>query len=54
MKRAEKAARDMAEAALVLSEAEFKRQAELLRRGPATAQEDDAVRALRETRIDNV
>ena len=34
---AEKAARDMAEAALVLSEAEFKRQSELLRRGPASA-----------------
>jgi len=42
---AEKAARDMAEAALVLSEAEFKRQSELLRRGPASAQDYDRARS---------
>ena len=45
---AEKAARDMAEAALVLSEAEFKRQSELLRRGPASAQEYDRARSTRD------
>src|SRR5436189_3391209 len=42
---AEKAARDMAQAALVLSEAEFKRQSELLRRGPASAQDYDRARS---------
>jgi HlyD family secretion protein len=45
---AEKAARDMAEAALVLSEAEYKRQAELLRRGPASAQDHDRARSTRD------
>ena len=45
---AEKAARDMAEAALVLSEAEYKRQSELLRRGPASAQEYDRARSVRD------
>jgi HlyD family secretion protein len=45
---AEKAARDMAEAALVLSEAEYKRQSELLRRGPASAQEYDRARSTRD------
>src|SRR5438477_13066971 len=45
---AEKAARDMAQAALVLSEAEFKRQAELLRRGPASAQDYDRARSTRD------
>jgi HlyD family secretion protein len=45
---AEKAARDQAEAALVLSEAEFKRQAELLRRGPASAQDYDRARSTRD------
>ena len=45
---AEKAARDMAEAALVLSEAEYKRQSELLRRGPASAQEYDRARSARD------
>jgi HlyD family secretion protein len=45
---AEKAARDQAQAALVLSEAEFKRQAELLRRGPASAQEYDRARSARD------
>src|SRR5437868_9077102 len=45
---AEKAARDMAEAALVLSEAEYKRQSELLRRGPASAQDFDRARSTRD------
>lgn len=45
---AEKAVRDMAQAALVLSEAEFKRQAELLRRGPASAQDYDRARSTRD------
>ena len=45
---AEKAARDMAEAALALSEAEFKRQSELLRRGPASAQDYDRARSTRD------
>jgi HlyD family secretion protein len=45
---AEKAARDMAEAALVLSEAEYKRQSELLRRGPASAQDYDRARSARD------
>jgi HlyD family secretion protein len=45
---AEKAARDMAEAALVLSEAEYKRQSELLRRGPASAQDYDRARSTRD------
>ena len=45
---AEKAARDMAQAALALSEAEFKRQAELLRRGPASAQDYDRARSSRD------
>jgi HlyD family secretion protein len=45
---AEKAARDMAEAALVLSEAEYKRQTELLRRGPASAQDYDRARSTRD------
>jgi len=45
---AEKAARDMAEAALVLSEAEYKRQTELLRRGPASAQDYDRARSARD------
>ena len=45
---AEKAARDQAQAALVLSEAEYKRQAELLRRGPASAQDYDRARSTRD------
>jgi HlyD family secretion protein len=45
---AEKAARDQAQAALALSEAEFKRQAELLRRGPASAQDYDRARSTRD------
>jgi HlyD family secretion protein len=45
---AEKAARDMAQAALALSEAEFKRQSELLRRGPASAQDFDRARSTRD------
>ena len=45
---AEKAERDMAEAALVLSEAEYKRQSELLRRGPASAQDYDRARSTRD------
>src|SRR5213592_2579939 len=45
---AEKAARDMAGAALALSEAEFKRQSELLRRGPASAQDYDRARSTRD------
>src|SRR5205809_2749551 len=45
---AERAARDMAAAALALSEAEFKRQAELLRRGPASAQDYDRARSTRD------
>jgi HlyD family secretion protein len=45
---AEQAARDMAQAALALSEAEFKRQSELLRRGPASAQDYDRARSTRD------
>lgn len=45
---AEKAARDQAQAALVLSEAEYNRQSELLRRGPASAQEYDRARSTRD------
>ena len=45
---AEQAARDMAQAALALSEAEFKRQSELLRRGPASAQDYDRARSIRD------
>lgn len=45
---AEQAARDQAQAALGLSEAEFKRQAELLRRGPASAQDYDRARSTRD------
>jgi HlyD family secretion protein len=45
---AEKAARDMAGAALALSEAEYKRQSELLRRGPASAQDYDRARSTRD------
>ena len=45
---AEKAARDQAQAALVLSEAEYKRQTELLRRGPASAQDYDRARSARD------
>jgi HlyD family secretion protein len=44
----EKAARDQAQAALALSEAEFKRQEELLRRGPAAVQDYDRARAARD------
>jgi HlyD family secretion protein len=45
---AEKAARDQAQAALALSEAEFKRQEELLRRGPASLQDYDRARSTRD------
>jgi HlyD family secretion protein len=45
---AEKAARDQAQAALALSEAEYKRQEELLRRGPASAQDFDRARSTRD------
>ncbi|PYL01643.1 MAG: hypothetical protein DME32_08735, partial [Verrucomicrobia bacterium] len=45
---AEKAARDQADAALALSEAEFKRQEQLLRRGPASAQDYDRARSTRD------
>jgi HlyD family secretion protein len=45
---AEKAARDQAQAALALSETEYKRQEELLRRGPASAQDFDRARATRD------
>jgi len=38
----------MAEAALVLSEAEYKRQTELLRRGPASAEDYDRARSTRD------
>jgi len=41
---AEKAALDMARAALVLSEAEFARQEKLFRMGPAAAQDYDRAR----------
>jgi multidrug efflux pump subunit AcrA (membrane-fusion protein) len=45
---AEKAALDMARAALVLSEAEFTRQERLFRMGPAAAQDYDRARSTRD------
>ena len=45
---AEKAALDMARAALVLSEAEFARQEKLFRMGPAAAQDYDRARSTRD------
>ena len=45
---AEKAARDQAEAALVLSEAEYARQEKLLRMGPAAQQDFDRARSARD------
>jgi HlyD family secretion protein len=45
---AEKAARDQAEAALVLSEAEFARQQDLLRKGPASKQDFDRAHSARD------
>jgi len=45
---AEKAAREMAQAALVLSEAEYARQEQLLRRGPASIQDFDRARSARD------
>jgi HlyD family secretion protein len=45
---AEKAAFDMARAALVLSEAEFARQEKLFRTGPAAAQDYDRARSTRD------
>lgn len=45
---AEKAARDQAQAALALSEAEYKRQQELLLKGPASAQDFDRARSARD------
>jgi len=45
---AEKAALDMAQAALVLSEAEFARQEKLFRMGPAAAQDYDRARSTRD------
>src|SRR5213595_1253216 len=45
---AEKAALDMARAALVLSEAEFARQEKLLRMGPAAQQDYDRARSARD------
>jgi HlyD family secretion protein len=45
---AEKAALDMARAALVLSEAEFARQEKLFRTGPAAAQDYDRARSTRD------
>src|SRR5206468_3032810 len=45
---AEKAALDMARAALVLSEAEFARQDKLFRTGPAAAQDYDRARSARD------
>lgn len=44
----EKAARDQAQAALVLSEAEFARQEKLFRMGPAAAQDYDRARSARD------
>jgi HlyD family secretion protein len=44
----EQAARDQAQAALVLSEAAFKRQQELFRTGPAAAQDLDNARSTRD------
>jgi len=45
---AEKAARDQAKAALVLSEAEYLRQEKLYRQGPAAAQDFDRARSTRD------
>jgi HlyD family secretion protein len=45
---AEKSARDQAQAALVLSEAEFARQEKLFRNGPAAVQDYDRARAARD------
>jgi HlyD family secretion protein len=45
---AEKAARDQAQAALVLSEAEYARQEKLYRMGPAAAQDFDRARSTRD------
>ncbi|HEY2800881.1 MAG TPA: efflux RND transporter periplasmic adaptor subunit [Chthoniobacterales bacterium] len=44
----ERAARDQAQAALVLSEADFKRQEQLFQSGPAAAQDFDRARAARD------
>jgi HlyD family secretion protein len=44
----EKAAHDQAQAALVLSEADYKRQEQLLRSGPAAAQDFDRARSTRD------
>src|SRR6266705_3290987 len=44
---AEKAARDQAQAALALSEAEYARQEQLVRRGPASVQDVDRARSTR-------
>ena len=45
---AEKAARDQAQAALALSEAEYARQEQLVRRGPASVQDFDRARSTRD------
>lgn len=45
---AEKAARDQADAALTLSEAEYARQQDLLRKGPASKQDFDRARSTRD------
>jgi len=45
---AEKAARDMAKAELVLAEAEYARQEDLLRKGPASKQDFDRARSTRD------
>ena len=45
---AEKAARDMAKAELVLAEAEYARQEDLLRKGPASKQDLDRARSTRD------
>jgi len=45
---AEKAARQQAQAALELSEAEYKRQEELVRKGPASKQDFDRARSARD------
>ncbi|MGH7938643.1 MAG: secretion protein HlyD, partial [Bryobacteraceae bacterium] len=44
----QQAAHDQAQAALVLSEADFKRQEQLFRSGPAAAQDFDRARATRD------
>jgi HlyD family secretion protein len=45
---AEKAARDQAQAALALSEAEYARQEQLVRRGPSSVQDFDRARSTRD------